>query len=538
MMPTGEPVPTPGQRPGPGGRAGHLLRVEVPAGLLERLMLVPILVLGAERAYAYLVYAYHRLSAPTDPIAFESQTALLAWRAQAGLRMYPAWWDYPHVANFFSPCYFGLVGLLGAVAGADLAQLFLIGRAVNIVCGLLTTSVVGVYLVRRYGPWAGVAGAVLSLGVGPMHVASVVVRPDMMAELLGVAGFLLVGDRSPRRHRAGCALLVLAVLTKQTAVIFLLAGAVALLLAGQRRRAGEVLGGGLAALALIVGVMTLTLEPNFATSLLGEGRTPWVAAGRIETLRLLTTYDPDLLVFPALGLLAWNLGPAREVKMTTLAVVVFASGFVATAKYGSGVNYYLSLRVVEACAVGWLWHAARVRRAWQLVPLAAVACVGAWALEPGVAHTKAEAGSARTSADLARGGPDRSRLPAYCAIDRLARDPDVKLLTDVGLFDLYRRERAAFGSPWLFRMLVQSGQVRPVAMERFIENEDYDWIITFFGLDSPDYESNGFCLPPPLVVRARAHYVPVGRLGGFYVYGRRRDPPGRLRSLVGAGLVE
>jgi hypothetical protein len=509
------------------GRVSHLLRTPIPPGLIERLLLVPIIVLGAERAYSYFAYAFYRLPNTTEVFLIEAKMVLLAWRAQAGLRLYPAWQDYPHVANFFGPCYFGLVGLLGAAAGANLDQLFLIGRVVSFLSGLLTSVILGLFLGRRYGPGAGVAGAVLSLGAGPMYDFSVMVRPDMMAELLGVSGFLLIGHRSQRWHWAGGALLVLAILTKQTAGVFLLAGATALFVAGQRRQAAEVLVGGLAALALLVAVMTLIQEPNFATSLLGEARTPWNYAGWI--LEHLTTHDPDLFIIPALGLVLWILGPAREIKMAALAVVVSIVSYVTSRKLGAGPNYFLSLRVVEALAVGSLWHVAKVRHAWQLVPWVAVAYVGTLALWPSPAHAQAEADDAYWLANLPL---VRSRPQTYRAIARLARDPSVHLLTDVGLFDLYQGERAACGDPWLFRMLVQTGQIRPVKMEKWIENEYYDIIMTSH-VFSPDYKDYPEGLPMPLVERARAHYALIGERDRFYFYIRRRDSPARFQSLLG-----
>jgi hypothetical protein len=501
-------------------------------------LLVPIVALGAARAFEYLRYAWAQLTAPTILIFTEAHTALLAWRAQAGLRLYPDWRDYPHVVNFFGPLYFELVGLLAAAAGADLSQLFVIGRAVSILCVLLTSLLVGVYLGHRHGPWAGASGALLSLGAKPMQGCSVVVRPDMMAELLGIGGILLVVGRSPRRQWAGGALLVLAFFTKQTAGIYLLVAAMALFLAQRRRLAAAVLGGGLAALVLIAALTTMILEPNFASSLLGESKTPWDDAGWYATLGRLVADDPDLLVFTAIGLVVAALGPSREVELTSLAVVILVAGLITTRKLGADVNYYLSLRVVEAMAFALLWRVAKARRAWPLVPLAAVAYAGSWALMSSLARMKAEADVARATADSSRGGPDYSRLPAFREVARLAQDPSVHMLTDVGLFDLYQRERAAIGIPWLFRILVQTGQVDPARMRRWIDDEYYDVIITMVGLESPSYESYAFGLPMTLVERARAHYVLVAKKGGFYYYGRRRDPPGRLRSLLGAELVD
>src|SRR5207237_6409274 len=102
-----------------GRRVAALPRLDRPPvgpivmGLAPRLALGLILLLGAARAVAYLAYAVFALRAPFETYHLEAKMVLLAYRAQAGELLYPAWWDYPHVANFFSPLYFVLVGLSG-----------------------------------------------------------------------------------------------------------------------------------------------------------------------------------------------------------------------------------------------------------------------------------------------------------------------------------------------------------------------------------------------------------------------------------------
>ncbi len=151
-----------------------------------------------------------------------------------GLPLYPDWRAYPHVCNFYGPCYFLLVGGLGRAAGAGLDGLFFIGRGVTFAAALLTTAVLGGAVGRRHGPWAGLAAAAVSLGATPMIGFAVMVRSDLMAELLGLVGFLLSGRRSRGWCAVGCLLLVLAALTKQTAGVFLLARALALYASGRR----------------------------------------------------------------------------------------------------------------------------------------------------------------------------------------------------------------------------------------------------------------------------------------------------------------
>ena len=65
-------------------------------------------------------------------------------------------------------------------------------------------------------------------------------------------------------------------------------------------------------------------------------------------------------------------------------------------------------------------------------------------------------------------------LRAYRRGIDLARDPNFRLLTDLGLFELYQGERAAFVDSWLFRLMVRTGQITPTRMVRMVESEDYD----------------------------------------------------------------
>src|SRR5262249_44793413 len=147
------------------------------------------------------------------------------------------------VANFFGPVYFALVGLLGRAAGADISSLFTIGRAVSFVSGLLTAAVLGAVLWRRYGRGAALVGALLSMGAAPMFGFSVMVRPDMMSETLGLGGFFLSGHRSRAGIVGSMLLLALAVLTKQTTVVFLAAAVLALIVDREWRRGLVLLAG-------------------------------------------------------------------------------------------------------------------------------------------------------------------------------------------------------------------------------------------------------------------------------------------------------
>jgi hypothetical protein len=467
---------------------------------------------------------------------------LLAYRAELGESLYPGWRDYPHVANFFGPVYFGLTGLLGSWLGADIPGLFRIGRAVSFGSSLLTSLLLGGWIGRRYGPGAGLSGAVLSLGAGPMFGFSVMVRPDTMAELLGLTGFILAGHHSRGGRLAGCGALILAALTKQTAAVFLLAAAIALAAEGRRREAWGVLGGCLAVLCALILAVSLLAEPNFAPSLAGEAKIPWSRGTWLAVIRLVGTRSPDLLILPVVGLWLWlGLGrgiPSWEIRAATLTIVLLASSLGLSWKLGADVNYYLSLRAAEALAVGALWHAASgARGRGRSAALLGAIVLAVFALIPGTDWVAMQANFARKQAAVLEGPAGRSALRSYRRIIELARDPKVRLLTDSGLFDLHQGRRAAFGDPWLFRTLVKTGQVRPTRMVEMIDSQSYNLIVTHHDIFSDSYEAYSFGLPMILIERARARYVPIGREAGLFFYGRRGgEGPHSSRRLTTPGV--
>lgn len=504
-------------------------------GFVRRLGFGLILVLGAARVIFFLAYVVSRYWLPFEAFHLESKMVLLADRVRAGALLYPSWQEYPHVANFFGPLYFVLVGLMGRAAGADIEGLFAIGRALTLASALATSLGLGWYLRRRYGRGEALAGFLLSLGGGPMFGFAVMVRPDLLAEFFGVVGFYLSGRNERGWRVLGGALLVAAILTKQTAAVFLVASALAWFLEGERRRGLALLGGGLATVAAIVAATTLLLEPNFARDLLGESKTPWSPPNWLATLRRLVVLSPDMLVFPVVGLVLWNARRPRDVRSTTLTVVILAASLVTSAKRGADLNYYMSLRVVEALGVGALWHAARTAtsRGGRLAS-ATVAVLGGLTLLQGGLHALTQAAftwNAASSTDTSAG---KGFIAAYRRIFRVAGDPGVQLLTDAGIFDLYQRERAAFGDPWLFRMLVETGRIRPEVMRRKIEAEEYDLVITTSDVNAPGYATYEFGLPMVLAERVREHYALVGTEARLFVYQRRgAGPPGARRASPG-----
>src|SRR5258706_13183109 len=72
-----------------------------PMGRVVRLVLGSILLLGAARAAAYLVYAANTLTATMETFHLEAKMVLLAQRGQAGGRLFPHSRACCHVAKLF-----------------------------------------------------------------------------------------------------------------------------------------------------------------------------------------------------------------------------------------------------------------------------------------------------------------------------------------------------------------------------------------------------------------------------------------------------
>jgi hypothetical protein len=423
-----------------------------------------------------------------------------------------------------------LVGLLGRLYGGDIRELFLLGRGVSFLSSLLTTLVLAVAIARRHGRGAGMAGAVLSVGSGPMFGFTVMVRSDALGELLGTGGFLLTGSENRGARWAGLGLLLLAIMTKQTAAVFFLAAVLAPLLAGRRQRGLGLLVTGCTTLLLVVLAVNVLVEPHFAASLVGEGTAPWDLDTWLHQLKRMLVGGPDLFVLPALGLGFWLLHPAgpRELRPAVLVVLLLAASLGLSGKLGADMNYYLSLRVAEALAVGTLWNAVHARPEEKRLPsrirsagLAACLLVALASMIPSLflAYGYVTLARHQSAGHATREG--RLYLRSYREASALARDPNVRLLTDSGLIDLYQGERAVFGDPFLFRTLVETGRLRPKVVEDRIDSQYYDLIITTHDLDSPRYFNEDFRLPRGLIERARARYVLRETPPGLFVYGRR-----------------
>ncbi len=489
-----------------------------------RLGLGILIILAALRAVFFLLYCVDRVGFPIEVHPLESAQVHLSWRVQTGQSLYPSWESYPHISNFFAPIYYWWTGGLGRLIDADLEGLFFLGRVTTVSVNFLTLLTIGVFLRRRYCTSAAVLGIVMGLGTSPLYGFAVMVRPDVMADFLGLAGFLLVAGSHPRAIVLGGMLLVFSGLTKQTAFSYLFASVIACWLVPTLRRFRWMLVGECLALLSVFVLALQHFEPNSLESLLGEGKTAFSLRQSFRVFEHLMRTSPDLVFFGMAGIAAWI--TSKETDLAVLAIVTLVISFVSSAKTGSDLNYSLGLRAVEVLAFGKLWHSALAD---HRLP-AYVLTLGALILLPSLGHARDQFSQTRRAISYWKTEEGQENLRAYRRVLAIAEDPDLEILTDSGIVALQQRGRAPFVDPWLFRMLVHTGRIDPIVMAERVRSKDYDLLILTSELyTSPvPYERYEFGLPVVLARAAKGRYQLIGHQAGFFVY--RPWPRGKPRQ--------
>lgn len=499
--------------------------------LAARIALMIVTVMALVRLVLFFWYAIQII-----PITFfqafhlESKMVHLAWRVQSGESLYPEWRRFPHVSNFFAPLYFVLVGRIGRHEGASLEGLYLIGRLVSFAATIGTSMILSLDAGRRYGRGAAILAALMSQGVGPLYGYGVMTRPDTLADLLGLAGFLAVArGRTRAATLSGLALLVLAIFTKQTAAVYALAAAATLAITGRRREAGWLGAGVLVCVGLVVMAVNATLEPRFASSLLAERKTPWSWTSWLWTGYRLVATDPEWIALSVAGLWLWNRPNHRDPAMTVLTLILLPVLVITIAKQGSDLNYALPFRAVTALAAAALWDAVFTEgRSDGPAAWLALLSVGCLSIGYSDLHSTAHWANAGLTRDVLRMPQGRMLMRLHEQIYKRMADPSTPVLTDSSQFDIRQGRRTAFGDPWLFHLLVDTGEIDPATMRGWVESEYYDWIITTKDLLDPSYDTYDFGLPSGLVTPARQHYEFSGSAGGYYFY-----RPHRLSGVTG-----
>lgn len=553
----------------------------------RRLLLNVLLAALTVRAILFLIYLAQGATFPIDTAPFESKMALLVWRVMHGLSLYPEWRDYPHVNNFFAPVYFVLVGGLGRLAEAGIRELFWIGRGLTVASTLLTAAILWRWITVRDGRWAGIAGALGSMGSLATYNVTILVRPDTMADMMGLVGFVLGISPSRLRRALGIASLIVAILTKQTAVAFAAATVLALVVQGRRRQALTVLAAVVAGVLAVIVTVTATLEPLFARSLVGEAETPWDLAAWVELQSKMVRASPDAIFLPLVACVLALRQTPRDWTQPVLSGVLLLSSIVLSAKLGAAPNYFLSLHIAEALAIGTIWRQTggavpevQLGRTMLLLLAALVVLVtGALLMRPPGAPPAPDGFNLRLcglvgvavavvvlwralmdAGQLARAGlllltvlvvlipsellgliqnlhvsqqwsglhgAGAMKFHDYEQSWKLASRPNMHILSDWETIDLYQGERAVLSDPWQYKWMVESGRFSPAAVETRLRDHVYDLVISRNDLESATYEKVDIRLPMPVVAAVRKYYHLKMITPGFYIYEPRAPGPAR-----------
>jgi hypothetical protein len=268
------------------------------------------------------------------------------------------------------------------------------------------------------------------------------------------------------------------------------------------------------------------VEPNFAACLLGESRTSADFASWSQTIRSVSLADPEFLVLSAAAFWIWCRCPGKEPPLAALAALLWISSVITAAKRSSAENYFLGVRSIAALGAAALWdqvQAPQLRpRAWHVVASVTTAL--------GMVLSVYDAGvfmSLAVTSNRLRATPEGKAIDElYERLYLLAADPERHLLTDVGRIDIRQGARTLYADPFLFKLMVETGQVNPRRVLEDIDSQKYSVLICGRDLFSPTYAAYDSSLPLVLAERAQLRYEPVGSLYGLYLHALR----GRVRS--------
>jgi hypothetical protein len=477
-----------------------------------------LLLAAALRAALFLAYAMLEIPSSDQPFHLEGNNVHFAWCVQHGLPLYPSGQGLPYTVNYMGPCYYWIVGGIGRMLGADIPDLYVMGQITSFLCALAPAVIAGWYLYRRYGGWPCLAGVLFGLGSVVKTPWGVMARPDTMANLLGAAGFFIACRRSWRWMPVAAAALAFGCLTKQTAVVWLVAAVVALLASPGARIYALALLGAAAGIAIgTIAVLAATGEPFIVQSLLSQGALPfdvWQLLGNLWSL-LLTS--PQVLVFVLIGGCLWMTRKHHDRDLSVLVAMLLCTTPVFCMKQGANLNYFIPFQVVEAIAAGTLCAAAL--RAKERTLRWMLACwIGTLALQPNIIVSAQQvAQTVRRRAVLASetGGADQQAFEQYL---RLARDPNVRLLTDNDRLAVYQGSQAAFYDAYLFRLQVESHRLDPQELVDRLRMRWYRYIILTVPVDFVGHAYSFYRLPPQVAAAIRLNYRLQSKAAHMYLY--------------------
>ena len=476
------------------------------------------------RALSYMAYAAWMLPFELETFYLEGKTVHLCQKVLLGLPLYPDPNAPPFEPNRYTPLYPMWVGWLSSLFSAQTSLVFVLGRLSSFAATLLGSAVLGLGLWRCRGPAVAGVGVLASLGAAPLLGFSVMARADALSEVFGFAGFaVVVWGRTRWKLVCGALLLGCALLTKQTAGVFLAATALWLFLQGARLRASLLFAATLGASLGVLAIYGWVWEPHLLRSIFGSGGDPYTLQTFKQMLVLALQRCPELLLLPLMGTALAAPAVGFRGAPQVLSVVLLGASLATIAKTGSDLNYFLPLRLVAGLWVAELFHQVRQDRAaragWLVLALlaAVLACLqGSRAVLEAL-----DGGDVRQR--YATQPEDPRLLAAYREAMAIAADPQVRLYTNSSLLAAYQQERAEVVDPFLFWLRVARREIDIDPIKQAIVAQRYDFVILTRALDDPNVTFM-FGVPPPLVQPFVAHYELVGRGPSLFFYAPKRSP--------------
>lgn len=441
-----------------------------------------------------------QLRSPDDTSTPESLLVYCAQRVQHGQELYQDYHRPPYNYMPYTPLYTGMTGLIARAVNADTNTLILLGRVFSLCCCLLIA-----FLLYRGGRedqdplLTGISGAALFLASTILRQWGVTSRPDALALLFSLAGFLTYTRSAARPARFfGLLLFVLAFFTKQSSIS---APAALVLWQIAQRRYGEALkvAAGCAIPALILMLVMHSATGGLSTLNIVENNTApmqWINAKLIAVLFFQAAALPLILAAVGIGEGRWR-DAAAFYFVTSLVMAVVSSS-----KLGSNINYYL-----EPLAAACLLVPCGVRSIATLpkgTVLAAVLIV-VLSVPP------------LSILVYSIGNPGFRKEKN---VRELAQGVDGPLLTDSPRLGLISREQF-FIDPFPFGYLERQGKWDSKEAVSMLDQHQIPMVILTLPIEDSSSWQGAKRLPLSIIAAVKRNYTLRQRVDGYHVYAPR-----------------
>jgi hypothetical protein len=438
-----------------------------------------------------------QLHNPADTSTPESLLVYCAQRIQHGASLYQDYHRVPYNYMPYTPLYTEITGTAARWLNSDASGLFFLGRFLTFTCCLGVAFLL--YKQGREGSdsfLCGSAGAAFFLASTILRQWAVTCRPDMLALLFSIAGFLMYTRFADKPARLfSLILFALAFLSKQSSVCAPVAIVLSQVL---NRRYREAL---IIALGVAVPVATFMIAMHTATAglstlnIVENNAAPmqWINAKLIGMLFLQAAALPLILAIAGAGEKGEK-DPGTCYLVTSLLFAVISSS-----KLGSNINYYL-----EPLAAACLLVPAGIRFAMD-TPKGGVLFV-ALILVLSIPPLSIIAYSLQN--------------PGFRAeqnIRKLAQGADGPLLTDNPRLAFLSRQQFLI-DPFPFGYLERQGRwdsKEPVSM---LDQHRIPLVILTLPVEDSLSWQGAKRLPLPIIDAVKRNYTLQQKLDGYYVY--------------------